>query len=310
MMDDGFMKTVTDALTALGTLQAAPPECQRQAKSNFSGLVTSVITTLREMDPLWTKYMDAGDSDTCGMVHARLTAKFRMIDERVQKFTAMFRKAIDESQALRENLDYLVKRVAMAQAEFPKTPRKIEDPQMDLFEDAPEEVQEAPEEAAAEPVHDAQWNEEELFTRRLNEFRTAVATFVNSYDPKFWNTGVVGFISCVGKNAKHVEEMWRRYLMSNIDMQIADNYRSIGLYIKSIKSYIDMADGVCRYLEADGKYRSSLDYVERKYGDFKEAYPATRRTRPSEFGRRYAGTGKSLDEILSMCARKAGENKK
>ena len=303
------MKAVTDALTALGTLQASPPECQRQAKSNFSGLVTSVITTLREMEPLWTKYMEAGDSDTCGRAHARMTAKFKMIDERVQKFTTMFRRALDESAGLKSNFDYLVKRIAMAQAEFPKTPRKIEAPQMDLFEDAPEETP-AVKEETAEPVHDTQWDEEEAFTRRLNEFRTAVATFLNSYDQKFLNTGVVGFINGVGKNAKHVEEMWRRYLMTNLDMQIADNHHNIGLYLKAIASYIDMANGVCKYLHAEDKYRSNLDYIERKYSDFRDAYPEKRRTKPSEFGRRYAGTGKSLDEILAMCARKIGEKKK
>ena len=303
------MKAVTDALTALGTLQAAPPECQRQAKSNFSGLVTSVMTTLREMELLWTKYMEAGDSDTCGRAHARMTAKFKMIDERVQKFTTMFRRALDESAGLKSNFDYLVKRIAMAQAEFPKTPRKIEAPQMDLFEDAPEETP-AVKEETAEPVHDTQWDEEEAFTRRLNEFRTAVATFVNSYDQKFLNTGVVGFISGVGKNAKHVEEMWRRYLMTNLDMQIADNHHNIGLYLKAIESYIDMANGVCKYLHAEDQYRSNLDYIERKFSDFRDAYPANRRTKPSEFGRKYAGTGKSLEEILAMCARKAGEKKK
>lgn len=309
MTDDGFMKTITDTLTALGTLQAASPDCQKQAKSNFSGLVTSAMTTLREMEPLWTKYMEAGDSDTCGRTHARMQAKFKMIDERVQKFTVMFRKALDESPALRSNLDYLVKRIAMAQACFPKTPRKIE-AQIDLFDEVePEEPAPAKEEPA-EPAHDSQWEQEETFTRRLNEFRTAVATFVNSYDQKFLNTGVVGFISGVGKNAKHVEEMWRRYLMTNLDMQIADNHHNIGLYLKAIASYIDMANGVCKYLHAEDQYRSNLDYIERKFSDFRDAYPERRRTRPSEFGRKYAGSGKSLEEILAMCARKIEEKKK
>ena len=306
MAEEDFMKAVTDALTALGTLQAAPPECQRQAKSNFSGLVTSVMTTLREMEPLWTKYMDDGDSDTCGRAHARMQAKFKMIDERVQKFQTMFRKAIYESAGLKGNVEYLVKRVSMAQELFPKTPRKIE-AQINLFDDDPDEPEQEPaekREEPAEPAHDAQWDEEEAFTRRLNEFRMAVSTFVNSYDEKYRNTGVVGCMSSVALNAKQIEEMWRRYLISSMEQLVIGNYSNIGVYLKSMASYIDLAKGICDYLNADDKYRSNIEYVERKYNDFLSAYPANRRTRPSEFGRKYAGTGKSLDEILAMCARK------
>lgn len=303
------MKAVTDALTALGTLQNSPLECQRPVKSNFTGLVTSVIVTLKEIDPLWSKYESAEDSDTCGRTHARIQAKFKMIDERIQKFQSMFSKALDESSGLKGNLDYLKKRIAMAQACFPKTPRKI-DAQLNLFEEVEPDEPDAPaKDEPAEPAHDMQWDQEEAFTRKLNEFRTAVATFVNSYDRKYLNTGVVGFINGVGQNARHVEEMWRRYLMSNIDMQIADNYRNIGLYIKTIKSYIDMANGVCKYLQAENQYRSNLDYVEKKFSDFKDAYPGKRRTKPSEFGRRYADSGKSLEEILAMCAKKMEKKK-
>lgn len=313
MADENFMKAVTDALTALGTLQNSPLECQRPVKSNFTGLVTSVIVTLKEIDPLWSKYESAEDSDTCGRAHARIQAKFKMIDERIQKFQSMFSKALDESGGLRGNLDYLKKRVSKALEPFPKTPRRIE-PQINLFEELDTAESPAQESASApaeaEPVRDAQWEEEEIFTKRLNEFRVACANFVNSYDERERETGVVGMVNSAGRNAKHVEEMWRRYLVGGMDVQIAGNYNGIGLYIKSIGEYLHMADGICRYLNADGRYRSSIEYVGRKYTDFKDAYPSSCRVRPSEFGLKYAGTSKSLGEILAACSRKMEERRK
>lgn len=299
MEGNDFRKSLTDSVTALLNMSNGEMDCSRTVKMAFSDMVNAVMSVLKDMDGVWTQYLDANNTDLCGRLHARILAKFKTIDERIAKFENAFSKHLEASPGLSESIAYLKKRVSMSFDLFPKSPRKVDDGFVDLFspttckDDMPSVKEE----------HDSQFDEEELFTRRMNEFRTAVSTFLNSYPNDARHTGVVGMMECAGNDARHIEEMWRRYLVCSLDIQKEGLYRNIPLYMKSIRMYIDMAGNISSYLNADEKYKSNLDYVEKKMEGFSGAYPAQCRQRPSEFGRKYAGDSSRLEGALKSLSR-------
>ena len=197
-MSQTLNRSLTDFIMALANLSVDLPDCSRTVKMAFVEMTGSFSSIGKEIEKLYEKYEDSDTTEECGRIHARMFAKFKTMDEKIEKFETVFTSQIRKSIQLSEHMVYLKKRVMIVKDSFPKSPRKIEDGFANLFSS---HYNESKQDAVnKEDSHDCQWNDEESFTKKLNEFRVAVSAFLNSYPDESQSTGIVGMIHGAGND--------------------------------------------------------------------------------------------------------------